>query len=104
MIWLAALGGAEPIGYSKGPIATISLSGVTWKLYKGTNTWTVYSFVATNEVTDFSGDIMDYFNYLVDHDGLPSNYYLQTIGAGTEAFTGSDVWFTVSPYKISMST
>ena len=104
MIWLASLGGAEPIGYGSGPIASPSIDGVTWKLYKGPNTWTVYSFVATSQVTNFSGDIMNFLNYLINNDGLPSSYYLQTIGAGTEAFTGSSAWFTVSPYTIQLNT
>lgn len=103
MIWLAALGGAEPIGHGT-PIASPSIGGVTWNLYKGTNTWTVFSFVATSKQTDFSGNILNFFTYLIDHEGLPSNHYLQTIQAGTEAFTGSGAWFTVSPYTLSMAT
>jgi hypothetical protein len=104
MVWLARLGGAEPLGYSGGAIATVSISGVSWDLYKGSNGWTVYSFVATSEETSFSGDMNDFFTYLVDNQGVPSSYYLQTIGAGTEPFTGSNTWFTVSPYTISLNT
>ncbi|KIM92525.1 glycoside hydrolase family 12 protein [Oidiodendron maius Zn] len=103
MIWLAALGGAEPIGHGN-PIASPSIDGVAWNLYKGTNTWTVFSFVASSEQTEFSGNILNFFTYLIDNEGLPSDYYLQTIQAGTEAFTGSNAWFTVSPYKLSMDT
>jgi xyloglucan-specific endo-beta-1,4-glucanase len=103
MIWLAALGGAEPIGYGT-PIASPTIDGITWNLYKGPNTWTVFSFVASSEQTDFSGDILNFFTYLIDNEGLPSDYYLQSIQAGTEAFTGSDAWFTVSPYTLSMDT
>jgi xyloglucan-specific endo-beta-1,4-glucanase len=103
MIWLAALGGAEPIGYGT-PIASPSIDGITWNLYKGPNTWTVFSFVATSEQTNFSGDVMNFFNYLIDNQGLPSNYYLQVIQAGTEAFTGSGAEFTVSPLTLSLNT
>lgn len=103
MIWLAALGGAEPIGYGT-PVASPTIDGVTWNLYEGPNTWTVFSFVATSEVTDFSGDVMNFFNYLIDNFGVPSDYYLQVIQAGTEAFTGSDAWFTVSPFTLDMNT
>lgn len=101
MIWLAAIGGAEPIGYGSA-IASPTIDGVTWNLYKGTNTWTVFSFVASSEQTDFSGNIMSFFTYLIDNEGLPSDYYLQSIAAGTEAFTGSDAVFTVSPYTLSI--
>lgn len=105
MIWLAALGGAGPIsstGYT--PIATPTIGGVTWNLFKGPNTWTVFSFVASSEQTDFSGDVMDFFNYLIDNQGMPSDYYLESIAAGTEAFTGSDALFTVSPFSLSLDT
>ena len=104
MIWLAAYGGIQPIGYSDGPIASPTIGGYTWDLYKGPNTWTVYSFVARETVTDFSGDIMEFFTYLIDDEGVPSSYYLQTLGAGTEPMTGSDAWFTVAPYTISINT
>lgn len=105
MVWLAALGGAQPIGYNNNsPIATVTIGGTSWNLYKGTNSWTVFSFVATSQVNDFSGDMMDFFSYLIDNQGLPEHYYLQFIQAGTEAFTGSNAWFTVSPYSISRVT
>jgi xyloglucan-specific endo-beta-1,4-glucanase len=104
MVWLGRLGGAEPLGYSGGAIVTVSIGGVSWDLYKGSNGWTVYSFVASSEQTSFSGDMNDFFTYLIDNQGVPSSYYLQTIGAGTEPFTGSNTWFTVSPYTISLNT
>ncbi|KAJ5159601.1 xyloglucan-specific endo-beta-1-4-glucanase A [Penicillium canariense] len=102
MIWLASYGGAEPIGYGSGPIASPIIGGITWDLYKGPNTWTVFSFVARDTITDYSGDINDFFGYLTTNEGVPSSYYLQTIGAGTEPFTGSNAWFTVNPYTISL--
>lgn len=104
MIWLAAIGGAEPIGYPS-VVASPTIAGTTWKLYKGPNTsWTVFSFVAPNEITDFSGDLNDFFKYLIENQGMQSNYYLQTIQAGTEAFTGTGCEFTVSPLTLSMKT
>lgn len=103
MVWLAALGGAFPITSSGSPIASPSIGGVTWNLYQGTNTWTVFSFVATSEQANFSGDIKEFFTYLIDNHGLPSSYYLQSIGAGTEAFTGSNAIFTVSPFTLSLN-
>lgn len=103
MIWLAAFGGIQPIGYGT-PIASPTIDGVTWNLYKGPNTWTVFSFVATSQINNFSGDIMEFFTYLIDNQGLPSNYYLQVMQAGTEPMTGSDAWFTASPYTLTMNT
>ncbi|PWY69359.1 xyloglucan-specific endo-beta-1,4-glucanase A [Aspergillus eucalypticola CBS 122712] len=104
MIWLAAYGGIEPIGNSDGPIASPTIGGYTWDLYEGPNDWTVYSFVARETITDFSADLMEFFTYLVDNEGVSTSLYLQTLGAGTEPKTGSDAWFTVAPYTISINT
>ncbi|KAJ5477478.1 xyloglucan-specific endo-beta-1-4-glucanase A [Penicillium diatomitis] len=90
MVWLAALDGAGPISSTGAPIATTTINGVTWKLYKGPNgSMTVYSFVAESTVTDFSGDLKKFFTYLIDQQGLNSNLYLVDVQAGTEPFTGS---------------
>lgn len=89
MIWLAAIGGAGPISSTGSPISTPTISGVSWKLYKGPNgSTTVYSFVAASEVTSFSGDILLFLNYLKTSDSFPTSQYLLSLGAGTEPFTG----------------
>ena len=59
MIWLSALGGAEPIGYGN-PVVSVTIGDYTWDLYQGTNTWTVFSFVAQSEITDRSNNIANY--------------------------------------------
>lgn len=103
MIWLAALGGAGPLSESGSTIATPDIGGVTWDLYSGPNgDTTVYSFVASSEQTSFSGDLIDFFNYLVDYEGLSSSQYLLSIQAGTEAFTGSDAVLDTTTYSVSL--
>lgn len=88
MIWLAALGGAGPISSTGSPVATVTLAGTTWKLYKGPNgSTTVFSFVAESQQTNFSGDLKTFLQYLISNQGLPSSQYLTSIGAGTEPFT-----------------
>lgn len=90
MIWLAALGGAGPISSTGSAIATTNINGVNWKLYSGPNgQMTVYSFVAESTVTDFSGDLLKFFTYLEQNQGLSSDQYLTHVQAGTEPFTGS---------------
>lgn len=80
MVWLAALGGAGPISSSGSAIASPTIGGHSWNLYTGPNgAMTVYSFVASSEITSFSGDIMDFYNYLIDNEGFPSTQYLKTI-------------------------
>ena len=106
MVWLAALGGAGPISSTYGadgsatPVATVTVAGHSWKLYKGPNgSTTVYSFVASSTVNSFSGDLMDFFEYLTSSQGLSKSQYLTSIGAGTEPFTGSNAKFTASGYS-----
>ncbi|KAJ5246011.1 hypothetical protein N7468_000994 [Penicillium chermesinum] len=102
MVWLAALGGAGPISSSGSPIATTTIGGVSFRLYSGPNgDTTVYSFVATSTTESFSGDLLDFFTYLIEHEGLSSNLYLIAVQAGTEPFTGT-ADLTVSSYSVSV--
>lgn len=61
---------------------------------------TVFSFLATGTVNDFSGDIKDFFDYLSGSQGYDDGQYLLSAGAGTEPFTGSNAVFTTSEYSI----
>lgn len=73
------------------PIATPTIDGHTWNLYKGPNgDTTVFSFVAPSEITSFSGDIKAFFTYLIDNEGFSSSQYLTSVGAGTGTFTKDD--------------
>lgn len=102
MIWLGALGGAGPISSTGSPIATPSLAGSSWKLYNGKNgQMNVFSFVASSNVQSFSGDLMAFVNYLSSNNGLSKSQILQSVGAGTEAFTGSNAVFTTTGYSLS---
>jgi len=113
MIWLGRLGGAGPISenYSAEgesiPIATgIQAGGQTWDLYKGPNgQMTVFSFVPANNggnVNNFSGDLIDFVDYLVDEQSFNESQYLISAGAGTEPFEGVDAVFTTSAYSITI--
>jgi xyloglucan-specific endo-beta-1,4-glucanase len=90
MVWLAALGGAGPISSTGSAIATVTINGVSWNVFVGPNgSMTVYSFVATSTVTSFSGDLLEFFKYLENNQGLSSSLYLIDVQAGTEPFTGT---------------
>ncbi|KAH8700655.1 putative endoglucanase [Talaromyces proteolyticus] len=103
MIWLGALGGAGPISSTGSPIATVNIAGATWKLYYGINTtWKVFSFVAESEQTSFNADLLDFFKYLIQHQGYPSTQYVGTIAAGTEPFVGSGQ-LTTTEYLLSVN-
>ncbi|KAI0071600.1 glycoside hydrolase family 12 protein, partial [Panus rudis PR-1116 ss-1] len=97
MIWLANFN-AGPISFqynSDGtpkPVASnLSIAGHSWNLYSGSNgANNVFSFLPTSgTVTSFSGDLLPFFTYLVQHEGVSSSQYLVTAQAGTEPTTGS---------------
>lgn len=103
MVWLAALGGAGPISSSGSAVATPTIGGYSWSLYSGTNgDTTVLSFVATSKIESWSGDMMDFFNYLVENEGVSDSLYITQLQAGTEPFTGTDAVFTTTAYTISV--
>ncbi|KAJ3150633.1 hypothetical protein HDU89_003041 [Geranomyces variabilis] len=86
MVWLSARGGAAPAGTQ---IATAHIHGMQWKVYLGdVSTWKVYSFVAPKEVEDYKGNLLPFFTYLRQAQGLPDHYLVQA-QAGTEPFVGS---------------
>lgn len=89
MVWLGALGGAGPISSTGSAVATPTINGAAWKLYKGANgDTTVFSFVADTEQTSWDGDMMDFLTYLINDEGVSSSLWVTSIGAGTEPFTG----------------
>lgn len=109
MVWLAAYGGAGPISATYDasgkptPVATVTLAGYSWKLYKGSNGVNeVYSFLPASgsTISSFSGDLKVFISYLTSNQGLSSSQYLISAGAGTEPTSGSGAKFTVSGYSL----
>lgn len=46
----------------------------------------MFSFVADSQITDYGGDFMDFYKYLMASQGVSGDQYLAYIGAGTEPF------------------
>ncbi|KAF9026711.1 glycoside hydrolase family 12 protein [Hymenopellis radicata] len=87
MIWLSTRGGAGPAGSQ---IGTVSINGVSWRLFKGTvSTWTVFSFVAPSEITNFNQDLKPFLTYLTSNQGVSSSQFLVQAQGGTEPFIGT---------------
>jgi xyloglucan-specific endo-beta-1,4-glucanase len=105
MIWLASLGGAFPMSYTSDAIATLTIAGISFHLYKGPRgghgASAIFTFVADSDQPSHSGDLLNFFQYLVDNAGVSSSLYLQSNGAGIEAFTGSSVVFRTTTYSMS---
>ncbi|KAM0749886.1 concanavalin A-like lectin/glucanase [Meredithblackwellia eburnea MCA 4105] len=87
MVWLSAVGGARPAGDE---IKKVTIGGTSWTLYKGpVQTWTVYSFVASQDIPSYKGDLMDFLNHLTTEEGVDDGEILNSVQAGTEPFKGS---------------
>ena len=105
MIWLGALGGAGPISETGSPIATVTIGGISWRLYKGSHSqMTLFSFVATSQQTNYSGDLNAFLRYLTSNQGYPGSQCVYSIGAGTEPFVGTNGRFVTSGYSAVLST
>nr|AGC24033.1 xyloglucanase B [Rhizomucor miehei] len=101
MVWLAAIGGAGPIGDSVG---TFSYGGYTWNLHKGNNgSNDVYSFVATEQIKSIKSDLLPFFKHLIDSGYISSSQYLRAVQAGTEPFLGSNAKLVTSSYSVSVN-
>jgi xyloglucan-specific endo-beta-1,4-glucanase len=55
-------------------------------------------------VTNFSGNIKDFFNYMASNEGFPaSSQNLITVQFGTEPFTGGKTTFDVSRWSADVN-
>ncbi|RZM07720.1 MAG: hypothetical protein EOO88_51315 [Pedobacter sp.] len=62
-----------------------------------------YDFRSRPRRQDFKGDLMEFANYLTSKQGMPKSQILQSAGAGTEPFSGSNAVLTTSAYSLSQS-
>ena len=101
MIWLGQAGGILPIG---SPIATVSIAGHTWQVWKGPNQgWTVFSFLRQgSDITNFNADLNGFYQYLINSQGVSGSQYLVSLEAGTEPMTGSAT-LTTSLYNVAVN-
>jgi xyloglucan-specific endo-beta-1,4-glucanase len=74
-------------------------------LYYGNNGYNyVYSFLpASGTIPSFSGDVNAFLKHLTGEGKIPSNHFLTTFEAGTEATSGSGVTFTTSAYSATIA-
>lgn len=92
----------KPVALAKG----ISIGGKTWDLYKGPNgQMTVFSFLPSNgqNIASFTGDVNEFFKYLIKSQGVAATQYLKSFGAGTEPTMGDNAVFTTSKYSVAVT-
>ncbi|KAI1119002.1 glycoside hydrolase family 12 protein [Nemania sp. NC0429] len=95
MLWIRNWGNQVPIGYSRGPVATLELFGASWKLYEGKNPGsgvTVRSLlVDKNYDGEFRGDLKQWLDAMVRRGYISDDDYVTVGNAGTEIFYGKAV-------------
>ncbi|KAI0352554.1 concanavalin A-like lectin/glucanase [Trametes cingulata] len=103
MIWLSNRGGVGGIGNTVAQ--NLQLGGHTWNLKHGPNSnWDVFSFItAEGDITDFNADLNDFFQYLINNQGVAKTQFLQAIQTGTEPFTGS-ANLVITNFSVDVST
>ncbi|KAI9264869.1 endoglucanase I precursor, partial [Phascolomyces articulosus] len=100
MVWLAAIGGAGPLGSQVG---SFNYAGITWSLFEGSNgSQTVYSFIAADTIEDLTSDALPFLQHLVNSGYFADSQYLRDIQAGTEPFIGSNAVFETSAYSVTV--
>ncbi|KAI0642890.1 concanavalin A-like lectin/glucanase domain-containing protein [Trametes meyenii] len=89
MIWLSQRGGVGGIGNVVAQ--NLQIGGHTWTLKHGPNSnWDVFSFItAEGDITNFNADLNDFFQYLINAQGVAKTQFIQAIQVGTEPFTGN---------------
>lgn len=66
------------------------------------NTWTYITFRAKNKNIKGKFDVIDFTNYAIEHDFLPTTFYISDIELGTEIMSGSGlVW--VKQFDVSLN-
>ena len=90
MVWVGSYGGAGPISSTGStPLASPTIGGTKWKLFKGPNgDTTVFSFVAPANIGNYAGDLNLFFKYLTSSQGVPTSSVITSLQAGTEPFSG----------------
>ncbi|RPD56690.1 concanavalin A-like lectin/glucanase [Lentinus tigrinus ALCF2SS1-7] len=103
MIWLSDRGGVGGIGDTI--VQSLQLAGHNWSLKHGPNSnWDVFSFItAEGDITNFNADLNDFFQYLIDQQGVAKSQYIQAIQTGTEPFTGS-AELVINNFSVDVST
>ncbi|KAH6974420.1 concanavalin A-like lectin/glucanase domain-containing protein [Ilyonectria sp. MPI-CAGE-AT-0026] len=105
MVWVGAYGGAGPISETGSTIATPTVLGSKWKLFKGTNEGViVFSFVAEKNIGNFEGDLNEFYKYLTSNQGVSKDLYVTSLQAGTEPFEGSNAVLKTSAYTITVNS
>jgi xyloglucan-specific endo-beta-1,4-glucanase len=87
MVWLYRVNKDDPIGTFQ---TTVTLEGIEWDLYRGTNgTTNVFSFLSRANLTCATLNLAHFLDDLVTRTWVQNTKYLISVEAGTELVRGT---------------
>ena len=97
MIWPATLGGAFLMSYSCEAIATLTIASTGFHLYKGPHgghsASTILYLLAYSEQSGYSDNLLEFFSFLMEHEGVTRASICKVSAPAWRHFTGSNVMF-----------
>ncbi|WP_329047748.1 glycoside hydrolase [Amycolatopsis sp. NBC_01488] len=100
MIWLNHTGNVQPVG---GKVGTVSLGGRNWDVWQGNNGGNdVLSYVAQSPTANYSFNVMDFVNNVDARTRVDRSWYLTSIQAGFEPWSGG-VGLAVNSFSTSVN-
>jgi hypothetical protein len=85
MVWLNHSGPPQPVGSKVG---TVNLAGGTWDVWEGNIGWNVISYVRTSGTGSVSFPVNTFFTDAVSRGYAQASWYLTSIQAGFEPWSG----------------
>ncbi|SEF37809.1 Glycosyl hydrolase family 12 [Amycolatopsis pretoriensis] len=86
MIWFNRVGGVQPVG---GRVGTTTIGGRSWEVWQGNNGGNdVVSYVAQSAISGWSFNVMDFVNDVDNRTRVDRSWYLTSIQAGFEPWSG----------------
>lgn len=86
MIWFNHTGNVQPVG---GRVGTTSIGGRNWDVWQGNNGGNdVLSYVAQSTMSSWSFNVMDFVNDVDNRTRVDRSWYLTSIQAGFEPWSG----------------
>ena len=99
MIWFNHVGGVQPVG---GRVGTTTIGGRSWEVWQGNNGGNdVVSYVAQSAISGWSFNVMDFVNDVDNRTRVDRSWYLTSIQAGFEPWSGG-VGLAVNSFSTSI--
>lgn len=86
MVWLERSGSPQPIGSKVG---TATLAGGTWDVWSGNIGWNVVSYVRTSGTTALDEPVRTFVDDAIARGKVSRSWYLTSVQAGFEPWSGS---------------